>query len=100
MSSGAQSPSQPSVASPCHVDFKCVTINIDRFSKEKWKYILGLLILQSASVIILTEHHVSGTFRPKKMIDSKLNIRAVAGVPKRTSKRKASSKATRLFLTK
>jgi len=34
-------------------------------------------------VIILTEHHLSGTFRPKEVIDSGWNIRAVVGVPKR-----------------
>jgi len=37
-------------------------------------------------VIILTEHHLSGTFRPKEVIDSGWNIRAVAGVPKRRGK--------------
>ena len=77
---------QPSV-SPCtHVDFKCVTININGFSEEKWKYILSLPVIQSVSVIILTEHHLSATFRPKELIDSGWNIRAVAGVPKRRSK--------------
>jgi len=34
----------------------------------------------------LTEHHLSATFRPKELIDSGWNIRAVAGVPKRRSK--------------
>ena len=47
---------------------------------------MSLSIIQSVSVIILTEHHLSGTFRPKKVIDSGWNIRAVAGVPKRRGK--------------
>ena len=34
----------------------------------------------------MTEHHLSATFRPKELIDSAWNIRAVAGVPKRRSK--------------
>jgi len=66
--------------------FKCVTININRFSEEKWKYVLCLPIIQSVSVIILTEHHLSGTFRPKEVINSGWNIRAVVGVPKRRGK--------------
>jgi len=37
-------------------------------------------------VIILTEHHLSGTFRPKEKIDSGWNILAAAGVPKRRGK--------------
>jgi len=78
--------SQSSV-SPCtHVDFKCVTININGFSEEKWKYILILPVIQSVLVIILTEHPLSATFRPKELIDSGWNIRAVVGVPKRRSK--------------
>ena len=76
--SGSQSSAQTSTAVPTHVNFKCVTININRFSEEKWKYILSLPIIQSVSVIILTEHHLSGTFRPKELIDSGWNIRAVA----------------------
>jgi len=81
-----QCDSQSSV-SPCtHVDFKCVTININGFSEEKWKYILSLSVIQSVSVIILTEHHLSATFRPKELIDSEWNIRSVAGVLKRRSK--------------
>jgi len=82
-SSDSQSSSQTSTAAPTHVDFKCVTININGLSEEKWKYILSLPIIQSVSVIILTEHHLSGTFRPKEVIDSGCNIWAVAGVPKR-----------------
>ena len=73
---------QSSVSSCTYVDFNCVTININGFSEEKWKYIL----IQSVSVIILTEHHLSATFRPEELIDSGWNIRAVAGVPKRRSK--------------
>jgi len=84
--SGSQSSAQTSTAVPTHVDFKCVTININRFLEEKWKYILSLPIIQSVSVIILTEQHLSGTFRPKEVIDSGWNIRAVAGVPKRRGK--------------
>jgi hypothetical protein len=56
------------------------------FSEEKWKCILSLPIIQSVSVIILTEHHLSGTFRPKEVIDIGWNIWAVAGVPKRRGK--------------
>jgi len=78
--------SQSSVSPSTHVDFNCVTIRINGFSEEKWKYILSLLVIQSVSVIILTEHHLPSTFRPKKLIDSGWNIRAVAGVPKRRSK--------------
>ena len=37
-------------------------------------------------MIILTEHHLSATFRPKELIDSERNIRSVAGVLKRRSK--------------
>ena len=81
--SGSQSFSQTSTAVPTHVDFKCVTININGFSEEKWKQILSLPIIQSILVIILTEHHLSGTFRPKEVIDSGWNIWAVARVPKR-----------------
>jgi len=77
---------QSSTGLSSHVDFKCVTININRFSEEKWKYILSLQITKSVSVIILTEHHLSATFRPKEVIDSGWIIRAVAGVPKRRSK--------------
>jgi len=75
--------SQSSVSPSTHVDFKCVTININRFSEDKWKYILSLPVIQSVSVIILTEHHLSATFRQKELIDSGWNIRAAAGVPKR-----------------
>ena len=84
--SGSLSSSQTSTAVPTHVDFKCVTININRFSEEKWKYTLSLLIIQSVSVIIVTEHHLPGTFRPKEVMDSGWNIRAVAGVTKRRGK--------------
>jgi len=65
------SSSQISTAVPTHVDFKCVTININGFAEEKWKYILNLPIIQSVCVIILTEHHLSGTFRPEKVMDSR-----------------------------
>jgi len=82
--SGSLSSSQTSTAVPTHVDFKCVTININRFSEEKWKYISSLPIIQSVSVIILTKHHLSGTFRPQEVIDSGWNIRAV--VPKQRRK--------------
>jgi len=73
---------QSSIALPTNVHFKCVTININGF----WKCILSLPVIKSVSVIILTEHHLSATFRPKEVIDSGWNIRAVAGVPKRRSK--------------
>jgi len=63
-----------------------VIININAFSEAKWKYILSLPVTKSVSVIILTEHHLSATFRPKEAIDSGRNIRAVAGVQKRRSK--------------
>jgi len=69
-----------------HVDFKCVTIIINGFSEEKWKYILSSPVIKSVSSIVLTEHHLSATFRPKEVIESGWNIRAVAGVLKRTSK--------------
>jgi len=78
--------SQSSVSSCIYVDFKCLTININGFSEEKWKYILSPPGILSVSVIILTEHHLSATFRPKELIDSGWNIRAVAGIPKRRSK--------------
>jgi len=78
--------SQSSVSSSTHVDFKCVTININGFSEEKWKYILSLPVIQSVSVIILTENLLSATFCKKKRIDSGWNIQAVAGVLKRRSK--------------
>jgi len=68
--SDSQSSSQTSTAAPTHVDFQCVTININGFGEEKWKYILSLPIIKNVSVIILTEHHLSGTFRPKEVIDS------------------------------
>ena len=74
--------SQSSVSPSTHVDFKCVKININGFSEEKWKYILSLPVIQSLSVIILTEHHPP----PKQLIDSGWNIRAVAGVPKQRSR--------------
>jgi len=45
-----------------------------------------LPVIQSVSVIILTAHHLSAYFRPKELIDSGWNIRAVAGVQKRRSK--------------
>jgi len=89
--SGSLSSSQTSTAVPTHVDFKCVTININRFSEEKRKYILSLPIIQRVSVIILREHHLSGTFRSKEVTDSGWIIRAVAGavagVPKRRGKK-------------
>jgi len=78
-----QSHPQSSAILSTHVHFKCVTININRFLEEKCKYILSLPVMKSVSVIILTEHHLSATFRPKEAIDSGWNIRAVAGVPKR-----------------
>ena len=37
---------------------------------------------QNVSVIILAAHHLSGTFRPKEVIDCGWSIWAVAGVPK------------------
>jgi len=77
---------QSSTGLPSHVDFRCVSININGFSEEKWKFILGLPIIKSVSVIILTEHHLSATFRAKEVIDSGWNIRVVTGVPKRRSK--------------
>jgi len=64
--SGSQSSTQTSTAVPTHIDFKCVTININGFSEEKWKYILSLPIIQSVSVIILTEHHLSRRSVQKK----------------------------------
>jgi len=84
--SDSQSSSQTSTANSTHVDFRCVTINTNGFAEEKWKYILSLPIIKNVSVIILTEHHLSGTFRPKEVIDRGWNIRAVAGVPKRRGK--------------
>jgi len=63
-----------------------VTINVNGFSEAKWKYILSLPVIKSVSVIILTEHHLSATFRPKEVIDSGWNMRAVAGVPEQKSK--------------
>jgi len=84
--SRSQSSSQTSTAVPIHVDFKCVTININRFSEEKWKHMLSLPVIQSVSVIILTEHHLLGTFRPKEVIDSGRIIRTLVGVPKRRGK--------------
>jgi len=66
--SNSLSSSQTSTAAPTHVDFWCVTININGFAEEKWKYILSLPIIKN--VIILTEYHLSGTFRPKEVIDS------------------------------
>jgi len=60
-------------------------LTFNGFAEEKWtlEYILSLPIVKNVSVIILREHHLSGTFRPKEVIDSGWNIRAVAGVPKR-----------------
>jgi len=84
--SGSQSSSQTCTADPTHIDFQCVTININGFTEQKWEYILSLPIIKNGSVIILTEHHLSGTFCPKEVIDSEWNIREVAGVPKRRGK--------------
>jgi len=67
--SGLQSSSQNSTASPTHEDFQCVTININGLTEEKLKYILSLPIIKNVSVIILTEHHLSSTFRPKEEIE-------------------------------
>jgi len=73
--SGILSASQPSTAaqlptaSPCHLDFKCVKMNISRFSKEKWS-IMSLPIVRSVSVIIVTEYHLSATFRTDEVIDT------------------------------
>jgi len=89
--SGSLSSSQTSTTVPTHVDFKCVTININGFSEEKWKYILILPIIQSVSVIILTEHHLSGTFRPKEVIDIRWKIWEVAGVPRQRRKKNQHS---------
>jgi len=77
---------QSSTGLPSRVDFKCVTTNINGFSQEKWKRILSLPVTKSVSVIILTEPHLSATFRPKEVIESGWNLRAVEGVPKRRSK--------------
>jgi len=61
---------QSSVVPCTHVHIKCVTININGSSEEKWKleYILSLPVIQRVPVIILTQHHLSATFRPKELI--------------------------------
>ena len=66
--SGSQSSSQTSTAAPTHVNFQCVTININGFAEEKWtlECILSLPIVINVSVIILTEDHLSDTFCRKK----------------------------------
>jgi len=56
-----------------------------RILREEMEIYLESAIVQSISVIILTEHSLSGTFRPKEVKDSGWNIRAVA-VPKRRGK--------------
>jgi len=98
--SDSQSSSQTSTAAPTHVDFQCVTININGFGEEKWKYILSLPIIKNVSVIILTEPHLSSTFRPKEVFVISWHIRAVAGVPKRRGKQHQHRGGVAIFVSR
>jgi len=40
--SGSQSSSQTSTAAPTHVNFQCVTVNINGFAEEKWTLLLNV----------------------------------------------------------
>jgi len=44
-------------------------MHINGFSEEAWKYVLSLPVFKILSVITLTEHHLSATFQPEKVID-------------------------------
>jgi len=50
---------QSSTALPTYVDFKCVTMNINGISEEKWKYFLSLPVIKIYVRNYLTEHHLS-----------------------------------------
>ena len=75
-------PSSPHRDISTHIEFTCVTININGFTPKKWKYILSLPAVKTAAIIIITEHHLSATFQPKEVVDSGWNVHAVAGIPK------------------
>jgi hypothetical protein len=68
---------------------RILTINIDGHSKAKWTYLCNSSCFQNLDIIIMTEHHLSSTFRPVVIVESGWSIQHVAGVQKRRSRQHA-----------
>ena len=65
---------------------RILAFNIDGYSKAKWTYMCNLSCFKNLDIIIMTEHHLSSTFRPIEIVESGWSIYQVASVQKRQSR--------------
>ena len=54
-------------------------LNIRTFSEAKWKKLQNYTFFKDLDVIILTEHHLPSTFRPKEVVTDGWTFRSVSG---------------------
>jgi len=80
-----QSASTPSPNPPSRM-IRILTVNIDGHSKAKWTYLCNLSCFKNLDIIIMTEHHLSSTFCPVKIVESGWSIQQVPGAQKRWSR--------------
>jgi hypothetical protein len=57
-------------------------VNIDGIDPGKWEQITNMSVFPQLDIIILTEHHLSATFRPAYIVESGWDILMVEGPPK------------------
>jgi len=80
-----QSASTSSLTPPSKM-IRILTVNIDGHSKAKWTYLCNLSCFKNLDFNIMTEHHLSSTFRPVEIVESGWSIQQVGGVYKRRSR--------------